>query len=1154
MCATEVNYQSYGFSSSQWSKLPEDLKEVCRNSANGSAGKTIARMINNGTDLESIYTILKIKKSDETKKTADVENNAQITGLSLESADAQSAEMKAQQLRQKDLKALDELKPSIEPKAIKDIEENKALQKARKTSWKEYFTERYKNNPAELQNDYTRIEKRLKINDMAQKMMKAMHNDPIMMKTKYFTEGHATPEEKQVLDERIKYWEERYSQKGMTTEARDEYNNAFQKVLEKKNLVGSGETLTKAQIKELALYKAMNSFDVGPDRIKEMAQRAVEAADFNKVMAVKAEYNDKRNELMAKAETKESKKAREAFAREDVARQNEITKKMAEAETPESKKLRKEFNEADKKIAEEIEIAKLKGDEEKVTELRLKRAEAQKKAIQDVTGALDPAKKAEADKLVNERMEKLKDFNQNYHKFLDQKILKKIEKLNKEEAEAVVKAAKKQEKKFDKIDIENMAEIMADAQIDKEKAKARIARTVVHWNNDDKKTIDKKDGLNHTFPFDDEEARDYVIANGDKFGKPCAKGEKGDYEFQGKQYKFDSKMYKNRMIQIAGEHGLNNEEAQDPYYKADLYAQLYDRKHLIDKSVSDETFSAKDTKAQINLKERRFAKRLLEAGGLDVEKDQTVGKRLGNVGLGVVKGAVAAGGVTAFHEWLSTMPVVEAQYSKLAKFSKVVPYQAVINYSKTHNVSLSDNVTLTGKHEADVAYHTQAQFEGVATGPVDVRFVKDYDWVSEGTGYLDGTMTGLTPYKDTQHVTLDFEKGYSQDHTYYNTSQVYHNNLLTSEITTPHTVTLEGIVQGTTSGDVTVSGMTGYSHDYHLPYSWKDKGTIHVDEVVRGQASIPYKAVKDVDGTVHYVADVSLTDNVTLNGDVLIEDKIIHEDQIKVEDEKVVEGKTRARKKMSKDVIGGAALTGGIIGGVNAAMQWNDIYDDTDSEYAVVRKLNGEKNVDWVPKTKAAPTPPTTPVTPTPPVIPTPPVTPPPAVAPTPPTTPAGDDDDCTAQALEDNKTLEPVETFTVGAKNLADIIAKKYGITDRKDLEKAVGIVKEWHGISQANRSKNYWISKLGLRGELEIPGGKTYKYVPNVDPNSIANNDDLNAKADAYGNYARVEVKAGKVVVSCGPSEYKYDTYELAKKVADFYNQNKRMPNNDELEELKK
>ena len=151
-------------------------------------------------------------------------------------------------------------------------------------------------------------------------------------------------------------------------------------------------------------------------------------------------------------------------------------------------------------------------------------------------------------------------------------------------------------------------------------------------------------------------------------------------------------------------------------------------------------------------------------------------------------------------------------------------------------------------------------------------------------------------------------------------------------------------------------------------------------------------------------------------------------------------------------------------------------------------------------------------------------------------------------------KELEPVETFTVGTKNLRDIIAKKYGITNKKDLDAAVGVVKGWHGITEEQRKENYWIAKVGLRPTLDIPGGKSYEYVTGISRDSILDNADLTGKAKGYGKYARVEVKAGKVILSCDGSEYKYDSYELAIKVRDFFNEHKRMPNEEELEALKK
>ena len=76
--------------------------------------------------------------------------------------------------------------------------------------------------------------------------------------------------------------------------------------------------------------------------------------------------------------------------------------------------------------------------------------------------------------------------------------------------------------------------------------------------------------------------REYIINNGDRFGTPVKDGETADYTYKGVGYKFSSDMYKDSMVQLAGEHGLDNEYKTDPYHKADLYAGIADRKALID--------------------------------------------------------------------------------------------------------------------------------------------------------------------------------------------------------------------------------------------------------------------------------------------------------------------------------------------------------------------------------------------------------------------------------------------------------------------------------------------------------------------------------------------------------------------------------------------
>ena len=1132
MCANGIK-----LTSSQWQMLPQELKDICKANKNGTAETTIARMLNEGKSVEFIFNTLKVKKNPDT-----------ITGLTVESADTKSEEIKAKQLQQRDLKSLDALKPDIKPGATEGIEGNKKLQESRFESWKKYFTERYNNNPEELNRDYIKIEKRLKVKNMAENMMKAMQNDPILMKTKYFSEGHATADEKKVLDESIEANKEFYSEQKNISLARAEYNNMM-KNLNKKNPVGTGEQLTESQIKELALYKAYNSFEIGADRIKSMAEKAVEAEHFNKALTIMADYEDKIAEAATKLETKESKAARREFAKKDIDYQNRIARALKDAETEKSKELRLKFKKEDGERAAAIEKALLEGNTELANELKLKRAEAEKAALKDLEAALDPDKKKIADDLATERMAKLKEFNEKLPSLQDKKVLEKIKKLELEREEKVKKVAAESKDQQSKVSAEKMAEALAEAQIDKEIAQERIKNTVVHWNNGDKNSINKNDGKNHTFPFENEDAREYIIANGDEFGDEVTDGSKGDYEFNGKQYKFSSDKFKARMVQMAGDHGLDNEYAKDEMYGADLYAQLYDRKELIDRRVNDEERSVQTTdKQQISLKERRFARDMFKAAGLDVGKDQTVAKRWGHVGLGFVKGAVAAGSVATFHEWLSTMPTVEKAYSKLAKFSKVVPYSAVINYSKTHNVSLTDEVTLGGEVTGTTGYSTQVTVEGLAKGEVGIQFEKDYDYEYEYSGNLTGTFkgSGKTPYS------------YSDERTIYNTSQVYENGRLKSEITTPKTVTISG------------SGMADfkYEHDYKLPYSGKGSGTLHINDTVYGQAEIPYSQTVNVEGETTFKTHATFTENITMEGDVLIEDQIVVQDELLVEGEKVVEGKTKARKKMSKEVIGGATLSGGIMSAANAASQWNTIYDDTDNEYATTRAILGDKNVDYVAKNQ--PTPP--PVSPTPPVDqepvqPAPPVdeTPAPAPAPAPAPTPAPAPAETVKAEAKKAETEDGfVKMFPMKGKLLADVIAKAYGITDRNELYDAIGVVKEWHGIAQSERHKNIWIANLGMKEELPLPNGKKLKLVNSNPTNAKAlesPDDYYDGKDYEYRSYqpAKVEVVGNKVIVTCGKNadgsikviaEFDAKDYSEAQNVANKINTAKLTPEEFEKE----
>ena len=366
-----------------------------------------------------------------------------------------------------------------------------------------------------------------------------------------------------------------------------------------------------------------------------------------------------------------------------------------------------------------------------------------------------------------------------------------------------------------------------------------------------------------------------------------------------------------------------------------------------------------------------------------------------------------------------------------------------------------------------------------------------------------------------------------------------------------------------------------YSHDYHLPYEYH--GQKEISGVVTGQANIPYKQVVDVDGKVHWVADVELTDQVTMNGDVRIQDEILVEDNDKYEGEKEVTGTTKGRDKIDLCNIGKAAFIGGVTGAANAAADWRKIWDDGEKQYATLRSTLAGKNIDGKP------------VTPITPVVGGIEVEDEDVELPDTEVVQIPDDDDdttvqtpevdpCKAEAEKDVKTEDAYKrVLDMKGKLLYDAIAKAYGITDPKELYEAIGIVKGWHGISQAERSKNIWIAHLGLKGALEIKmrdkNGKVIRD-ENGQPKMKRfelqefKRDDVDdyEKTDKPGVYreripATVEVVGGKLVVYCpdgggsGEVQGVYSSYEDAKLAAQYYNSHdQQVPTAEQLEEYKK
>lgn len=1119
MCANEINYSSYGLTTEQWNKLPEETKEVCRK--NPVACNSIIKLIESGKKPEEINAGGKKSGGAATppRTTPPVGTAVEHTTLS----------------------ELDKLKPKYN---ISDLSD-KGIRKTAEAEWKDYFAARYKENPEEAKKDVVKILYRKEVQQTAAVLEQTYKDNPVLINSKYFAEGHATPDEKKKYDLKVEGFIEEYSKEENLESAKNEYNNEYTLSRNKKNRIGKGETITEAQIRELAQKKAMMEFKVGPERITMMAENAVYNAHFNKAFMKDSEYAAEIDELKLKAETTESRKLKRHFAKEDIQRQNEITKAMQEAETEKSKELRLEAAEAKKKsdaqdiqFVKDIRKARLTGDDALAAELEKKRGEAQEKTLKtqeeqkkNIEAALDPEKKKVADELINKRMEALKAFNKELDTTLDPKIVKKIQKLETKRKEAFQKAGTEQMDARVK-DVKAIAELMAEVQVEKQMAEDHFNKTVVHWGDDKtaKGAIDKKDGKNHTFLDDD--MRKFVTDNPDTFGRELQEGETADFEYKGKKFKFDGDKFKNYMLHLSNDNALGNEFAEDAAYKADFYASMKDRKGLIDKR-DDANYE------QIKLKDRRMAGKLFKAAGIEVERDKTIAKRWEGLGKGALKGTIAAGAITLATEYLSTTKVVESKFFEIVKYSGSVPYAKLLNIQGTTQATLTGQYQGTHHVEGDQAWSQKIKLEGVATGDVSFRYQDDIFY--NGSGILNGTLNGTTNGTLSGPVDVSLSGTVDVPHT----SEVWYNGKLQSVINsnTPHDVTLSG------QQNVTLTGPIQYQHDYSLPYNYD--GSVHVDKIVTGQGSIPYKQVVDANGVYHWEADVEITDDVTLTGEVKYDQKYLHEDNVQYEGEKEVNATKRERPKVNMDNVKKMAVIGGITGAVNYAINdWGNTFDDGERKYAISRGVLADKGVD-VKK-----------------------VTPivvggdddddddDTVVTPPPVTTPPPEDDDCEAKALDTSrKEGDMVATFDMKGKLLYDVIAKAYGITDSTELYDAIGVVKGWHGISQADRKKNIWISQLGLRDTLELPNGKKLKY-GGVDRDKVGDVTKFDRNG-TYSNYKPGEVKiitGGKVVLACdgedGSSQVlgEYSDYALAQKVAKFYNEKKVMPTDEELEELKK
>lgn len=940
MCAIESTfYKDYGMTTEQWNAIGPEAQEICKK--NPKALNSIMSLLANGMKPEELAANLAGTK--EAKKSS--------AGTEVERTN---------------LSDLDALKPKV---VLEDME-NKDMRKVSEEQWKEYFEARYNANPAEAQRDIARVIYRKEVAQVQAGLQNMLDDakQSKVIKAKYFAEGFASDKEQKAYEDEMKRLKAKY--KTNKAEAIRDYNGLF-RVVGYNEPVDEGGHLTAEQFDALIRVKGLDCIEIDENRLEDMAVTAVVTNTFNKGIAKANEYMAEVEQLKAEGMTPKARKIMQEAIELDAKYDSQSGELMKEAQTEESIRLLNEWTEKNRELEAEIAKQKRLGKPEnikKAEELEKKRLEDRAEAKKAIDAALDQDKLKEAEEIATKRYEARLASEKAVYDALDPKIKKKIEELEQKAAEAV------QEANGNALDgvkdkIPEIAAIMAEAQVDKQRAEARFNRTVVHFgeglSTDNGKAID--DGkVRHAYM--DDEMRQFVQENPELF---CDRVEVGEGFFDGEYrdengdlqktgYVFNSQKFKDYMLRLANDNQLDNEDANDPAHNADYYATIKERKEL-----NDARNHAYATPAK--LKDRRFAKKCYEAAGLDLEKDKTIGKRWGNLAKKTLIGAGVGGAIATLSEYISTTKIVESPFMKVVEYTGSVPYMQVIHVKGTTNATLTGRYQDTIHVEGDQAYHQTIEVSGYAEGPVTLgysgsgtaHYTQDYtqyysgskDYTYSGGGTVTGTVTGtatgnysgvastditVTDYRNgwevgqknipvnipySGQVNIPYEQGYSQGYTYSGGG----------------TVNYDGYVSGTVEGDV------GYTYS----------GT------TTGNARIPFNQTVEADGTVHWQTDVDIDEPVTLEGEVEYETDVVAEGEAEYKGETEVSGTTTGRPKMDWGNITKATIIGAIGGAAKGLMDWRHIYDEGGREYGIARTVLSEKGVDAKPKpTTTPPTPP----------------------------------------------------------------------------------------------------------------------------------------------------------------------------------------------------
>lgn len=527
---------------------------------------------------------------------------------------------------------------------------------------------------------------------------------------------------------------------------------------------------------------------------------------------------------------------------------------------------------------------------------------------------------------LNHAINTTEKYQKKYEEALQKGDKEKAAKIKEKAAKELVKA-KKEEIKDVEDNKEDLINYMAEAKLNRELAKERVANRVIHWDKDGSW---KEDDNNKALT---KEMREYVKENAALFGDEVKQGEKADFTQNGKSYKFNSQKFKDYFVGISNENQIDTTDEQDPYNDADYMTSIKNRKRGMDHAKlqeyenelikqfpeyanpeTREEFLRKNPDIEMKLghmtakdkqKDRFFQGKCAKICGLDKEYDKTNLKRVGHVAKQAFKGALGGFAGGCLMEGFACSKVVNGKYADIIKYSQDVAYQYKQAYSQP--------VTVSGT----VGYEQPVTVEGYAK-------YKDAVIVDEDIPYhTEVTVDGYTPYEGDVNWHAKGETTSSVVNNYWNNGE---------------------LVDTTKTDVITPWEQSGTEHYKGEAYF---KKTVGVDGKVHFEKTIP------VEGEVYYKQTVNAKGEVQFEKTVVVEGEVEGTGTTKAEGEVEASGVTSARHKFDWSVPIGAAISGGITGAIQGLFTMKKVkYHGGTPEVAARQKIL-ERN------TKPAPTLPT---------------------------------------------------------------------------------------------------------------------------------------------------------------------------------------------------